>query len=58
MKLRSLHCIALALSTFCLALTPAQAAEFTPENPLIIKMTSFAMPTHPVVKDGDRKSVV
>lgn len=52
MKLRSLHCIALALSTFCLALTPAQAAEFTPENPLIIKMTSFAMPTHPVVKDG------
>ncbi len=48
-----LHNIMFALSTFCLSIfTSAHAAEFTPENPLILKMTSFAMPTHPVVKDG------
>lgn len=32
---------------------PAWAArEYTPQHPLILKMTSFAMPTHPVVVEG------
>lgn len=50
----SLHRIALGLSALCLAfLSQAQAApEYTAANPLILKMTSFAMPTHPVVTDG------
>lgn len=31
---------------------PAAAQEYTPQNPLILKMTSFAMPTHAVVVNG------
>lgn len=43
-----------ALAAACLLVpSAAQAAqEYTPKNPLIIKMTSFAMPTHPVVVGG------
>lgn len=50
---RTLFRAAAALAALCLICpVSAPARDFTPENPLIIKMTSFAMPTHPVVVGG------
>lgn len=45
--------IATFAATYLFVPTLSTAAqEYTPQNPLIIKMTSFAMPTHPAIADG------
>lgn len=50
---RILTRVAAVLAALCLTFPlTVQARDFTPQNPLIIKMTSFAMPTHPVVIGG------
>lgn len=41
-----------ALLGVMLVATPSFAREYTAENPLILKIATFAMPTHPVIKGG------
>lgn len=46
------HAILTALCALHLPVASLAAQDYTAENPLVLKMTSFAMPTHALIKNG------